>query len=589
MLGSLPISSIIQIVNALAAFGLVIILWEYRRRLSVRFLISLELCVAVWSISYAGEFVTNDVDHKIFWSQLSYLGIAFIPVYYFFFTTSFSQKKKIINIKYFTLSHILPIATIILVFTNGSHHLVWEKITFTPETNIIHYKYGWWFWIFYTYTFIFIVSGLYNLFSAVHTFTSYYKYQIAILLIGSSIPILANVIYVSKFNPYKGFDWTTISFVISGLLITLGIYKYQIFELVPLAKKKLIDTMGDGVIVVNEKGLVEDLNPASTKIFGIQKKKALNTSIEEVLKKHGRIINLLNTNEEKNLDYEINVNGHTLFYKIRISPILGRNHMISGKLIVINDVTTIREAELKLKHSNQQLIKEIRKNEKLIEDLDSFAHSVAHDLKNTLGSIYSSSEVITDSIEDNNMELTKEIAELLREMSFKAVQVTNEMLKVATAGHQDVEKVPVQMDLIISQSLKQLDDIIKEYNASIELPVLWNSSLGYAPWLEEVWVNYISNAIKYGGTPPIIIAGSDKLPRNRVKYWIRDNGNGIKPEDQVKLFQKHTRLNPEKALGYGLGLSIVKRIIEKLGGSVGIESSGIPGEGAEFYFILSTR
>ncbi len=573
----------------MAAIGLVAILWKYRGRLTVRFLIALELCAAVWSISYAGEFVTNNLQHKIFWSQLSYLGIAFIPVYFFFFTTSFSQKSKLINVKYLTLSYIIPIATLVMVFTNGSHHFIWEKITYTVETNIIHYQYGWWFWIFYSYTLILIASGLYNLFSSVGSFTSYYKSQIVILFTGSSIPIIANILYVSKFNPFPGFDWTTISFVITGVFITFGIYKYQIFELVPLAKKKLIDTMGDGVIVVNEKGLVEDLNPASLKILGVNKKKSINTPIQNVLKEHAQLVQSLNATEEKTLELATGKNGHTLYYQVRISPIINRNRIVSGKLIVINDVTTIREAEIKLKHSNQQLIREIKKNEKLIEDLDSFAHTVAHDLKNTLGSIYSSTEVITESIEDGNKELTKEIAELIREMSQKTVQVTNEMLKMATAGHHDVEKVPVNMELILAESMKQLDDIIKQYNATIELPSVWNSSLGYAPWLEEVWINYISNAIKYGGNPPVIKIGSEKLTRNKVKYWIRDNGNGILPQDQEKLFKKHTRLNPEKAVGYGLGLSIVKRIIEKLDGTVGIESTGIAGEGTEFYFILPTR
>jgi len=586
MLESVPIKSIIQIINALAAFGLVAILWKYRGRLTVRFLIALELCAAVWSISYAGEFVTNNLQHKIFWSQLSYLGIAFIPVYFFFFTTSFSQKSRFINVKYLTLSYIIPIATLIMVFTNGSHHFVWEKITYTVETNIIHYRYGWWFWIFYSYTLILITSGLYNMFSSVGSFTSYYKFQMAILFTGSSIPIIANILYVSKFNPFPGFDWTTISFVITGIFITFGIYKYQIFELVPLAKKKLINTMSDGVIVVNEKGLVEDLNPASIRILGINKKRSLNTPVQNVLKEYTPLVQSLNATEEKILDLVIGNNGHSLYYQVRVSPILNRNRIESGKLIVLNDVTTIREAEIKLKHSNQQLIREIKKNEKLIEDLDSFAHTVAHDLKNTLGAIYSSTEVITESIEDGNKELTKEIAGLIREMSYKTVQVTNEILKMATAGHHDVKKVPVNMELILTESMKQLDDIIKQYNATIELPSVWNTSLGYAPWLEEVWINYISNAIKYGGTPPVINIGSEKLSNDKVKYWIRDNGNGILPQYQQKLFKKHTRLNPEKAIGSGLGLSIVKRIVEKLDGSVGIESTGIAGEGAVFYFIL---
>jgi len=106
-------------------------------------------------------------------------------------------------------------------------------------------------------------------------------------------------------------------------------------------------------------------------------------------------------------------------------------------------------------------------------------------------------------------------------------------------------------------------------------------------WLEEVWINFISNAIKYGGTPPAMYIGWDKVPGNKAIFWIEDNGNGISEGDIKKLYSKFTRLEAhQKVEGNGLGLSIVKRIVEKLNGEVGVESANIPGEGSKFYFIL---
>jgi signal transduction histidine kinase len=120
--------------------------------------------------------------------------------------------------------------------------------------------------------------------------------------------------------------------------------------------------------------------------------------------------------------------------------------------------------------------------------------------------------------------------------------------------------------------------------------------------VEEVVVNYLSNAIKYGGRPPRIELGAALVegeaetpgglgseigsPRPMVRFWVRDNGPGIKPEDQAQLFKPYTRLQPVRAAGHGLGLSIVRRIILKLGGEVGIESSGDAGEGCVFFFAL---
>ena len=113
--------------------------------------------------------------------------------------------------------------------------------------------------------------------------------------------------------------------------------------------------------------------------------------------------------------------------------------------------------------------------------------------------------------------------------------------------------------------------------------------MGYSPWIEEVWVNYLSNAIKYGGKPPRLALGFDRPAPGpqpgMIRYWVRDNGPGLSAEQQAVLFTPFERLKNLRVRGHGLGLSIVRRVVEKLGGQVGVESS--PGEGSLFYFTLS--
>ncbi len=105
--------------------------------------------------------------------------------------------------------------------------------------------------------------------------------------------------------------------------------------------------------------------------------------------------------------------------------------------------------------------------------------------------------------------------------------------------------------------------------------------------MEEVWVNYISNGCKYGGQPPRLELGWDRPEgESAVRFWVHDNGDGISPDDQPRLFVPFTRLDHVHVKGYGLGLSIVRRIVEKLGGQVGVESEGVPGRGSLFYFTL---
>ena len=108
--------------------------------------------------------------------------------------------------------------------------------------------------------------------------------------------------------------------------------------------------------------------------------------------------------------------------------------------------------------------------------------------------------------------------------------------------------------------------------------------MGHAPWIEEVWVNYITNAIKYGGEPPEIRLGWSQASEDFISFWVQDNGNGLTKEQQEKLFQPFTRFHAEMAPGHGLGLSIVQRIILKSSGDVSVESE--PNSGSRFFFTL---
>jgi two-component system sensor histidine kinase/response regulator len=121
----------------------------------------------------------------------------------------------------------------------------------------------------------------------------------------------------------------------------------------------------------------------------------------------------------------------------------------------------------------------------------------------------------------------------------------------------------------------------------MRVPGAWPTTLGYGPWVEEVWVNYLSNAIKYGRIPPAaprIELGFDDLSDRFIRFWVRDFGPGIPVEEQANLFKAFGEHSKVRATGHGLGLSIVRMIVEKMGGQVGVDST--VGQGCTFYFTL---
>jgi signal transduction histidine kinase len=168
----------------------------------------------------------------------------------------------------------------------------------------------------------------------------------------------------------------------------------------------------------------------------------------------------------------------------------------------------------------------------------------------------------------------------------KLNNIIDELLLLAGVRKTRVEARPLNMANIVAEAQQRLSDMIQEYRATIVLPDAWPVALGHAPWIEEVWVNYLSNALKYGDRPPHLELGATVQEDGMVRFWVHDNGPGLTAEERGRMFIPFTRLNQARATGYGLGLSIVQRIVEKLGGQVGVTSDGVTGRGSVFYFTL---
>jgi len=235
-----------------------------------------------------------------------------------------------------------------------------------------------------------------------------------------------------------------------------------------------------------------------------------------------------------------------------------------------------------LVQSEEQLQQQAKELQARNEELDAFAHTVAHDLKNPLATLI----VAVDTLNDFKVppEEWEEYAEEIIATAYHMNRIIDDLLLLAELRRGEVPLETVDMTEVVANVRHRLSQLINQTQAKIESPDHWPAAMGYAPWVEEVLENYVSNAIKYGGQPPIVQLGVDQDSGNSLRFWVQDNGFGISEEEQANLFKifngQHRR---EK--GHGLGLSIVRRIVERMGGQTDVEST--PGQGSRFYFTLS--
>jgi PAS domain S-box-containing protein len=262
--------------------------------------------------------------------------------------------------------------------------------------------------------------------------------------------------------------------------------------------------------------------------------------------------------------------GCAVFYAERIS--------IDGEpclILMAQDVTAYKRAQATLSRYAADL-------QSRNEELDAFAHTVAHDLKNPLSNIMGFSEYLQarPALPD---EIRTDYLNAIARNAFKMDSIIDELLLLAKVRMGDVSPQPLDMGRIVSEALHRLTFMISEARALIRVPDHWPVVEGYGPWVEEVWVNYLSNAIKYGGQPPHIELGGAAQPDGSVRFWVKDNGPGLPAELQAQLFQPFSQLSTIRATGHGLGLSIVRQIVEKMGGQVQARSLKY---GSEFSFTL---
>lgn len=331
--------------------------------------------------------------------------------------------------------------------------------------------------------------------------------------------------------------------------------------------RAVVTELADGIAVLNQENVVEYVNPTLLNLLECTETELLNQSFQFPIE----------LNETTEVELRTN-HGEARVLEMRVSSVIW--HDKEARLVLVRDISAQKRAARAMEQYAREL--EVRN-----EDLNAFAHTVAHNLKAPLTHVI----LAADLLELNAHTMSEECVPYVKSIvnyGRKMTDIIDELLLLAEVrSRKDLLLLPLQMDQIIKDVEARLATLFEQYGAQIVMQKhaeTWPKVIGYAPWIEEVWANYLTNAVKYGGRPPVIEIGSKTLDNGMVQFWVRDNGEGIPVHDQRTLFQPFARLKPYRIDGHGLGLSIVRRIIEKLGGEVGIEST--VGIGSIFSFTL---
>lgn len=339
---------------------------------------------------------------------------------------------------------------------------------------------------------------------------------------------------------------------------------HQKLESVERGFRRLITENADGILVARRDGTIRFANPKAERFLEKSSTDLLGEKIPFPLPK------------KDSLEFDfVQSSGKKVVAELRSVAIEWEEE--PAYLLSMRDITDRKQQEKAL----QTVANSLRQQN---EDLEAYARMVAHDLKSPLGIIVGYAETLQGDVEHLSSDALRGYMQTIAKGGRKLESIINELLLLASVRQEKVDIQPIDTSSIIAEVKYRLQHQIEACQAVVTTPETWPIVQAYKPWIEEVWVNYVSNAIKYGGSPPIITLGYDLRDNHMVRFWVKDNGRGLSSEDQGKLFQQFPQMSQVRAEGHGLGLSIVRRIVTRLGGQVGVTSE--LGAGSIFYFTL---
>jgi PAS domain S-box-containing protein len=365
----------------------------------------------------------------------------------------------------------------------------------------------------------------------------------------------------------------------------------------------IIQTIHEPLLVVDMNLKILQMNEAFTKLFGVTPQIMRNLPLESVLNLWWTGNELKQRLEEVllknvpliNFEFEVHPrNKERRVFLFNARRVLQKENSPPALLIALEDITTRKEAEEKLGHYNQQLqqlndglekrveerTKELRASNK---QLEGFCYSIAHDLRAPLRSMAGFSTVLLD---DFGPQLGARGCSYLEKIVTAGQQMDvliHDLLEYGRFTTVDFQKDSVDADEVLSQVLHNLEPQISELHARIERKGKLPKISGHKVVLEAAFSNLISNAMKFvrpHTRPKVTIWPEEKA--KQIRIWIGDNGIGIEPRYHQRIFEVFQRLHPQEAYpGTGIGLAIVHRALQRIGGDVGVESE--PGKGSKFW------
>lgn len=577
------------VVAAMVSLGTAIYAWSRRPAPGAASLALLMLGAAAFALPYGLQMASDDLSTALFWYKLSFPGgVSLVPAW-LIFALEYAGHERWLTKRNLALVAVVPLLSVLLGWTNELHSLYGSD--FRMDTSgpfpVLSWRQGPGFWIHAAYAYVLALVATALLVKAARGAPRWYAGQAAWLLIGAGITWGGNLIFALGLSPIPQIDPSPFTFTLTGLAWSWGIFRYRLFDIVPVARGIVFENMSDGVIVLDTQNRVVDLNPAAGRILNRPRSQVIGQPMESILVARSDLIERYGEVATAHEKIAVEGEGGLRHFDLRISPLHDQRSRLRGRLVVLGDITEQVQAEealtqqaWELAHSNAELRR--------------FTYVASHHLQEPLRMVTLYAQLLARRYTGQLDAEADQFITFITEGATYTRQLIRDLLVYSRIDQGGATFELVPCDAVLDQALDNLRTIIEESGAAVThgpLPTV----MADPTQLGQVFQNLIDNAIKFHGegTPRVHVsarqgqdvAGEGGGNDDAWLFAVCDEGVGIDPAYSERIFEVFQRLHTREAYpGTGIGLAICKKIVEHHGGRIWVESQ--PGEGATFYFTL---
>jgi PAS domain S-box-containing protein len=352
--------TILIVFSATASAGLAFFGWLRRRSPCAPQFCVLMAGVTIWSLSYALQLAASELSLQNFFALIKYVGIVLVSPAFLTFALAYAGKNQWLNSRTLILLAIEPAAALFLLFTNDFHGLMWTRIR-SEEVAGFQVRItspGLLFWIHACYGYILLIAGCYFLIRTTLRRGAFFRSQSLAVVIAILVPLLGNVLYLTRLNPFYPFDLTPFSFFISGLGLGYSIFRHRLLDALPIAHEVVIRNMKDGLIVLDPSNHILEINPSAQSFVDGHSRDLIGRPVSQIFSNRSDLLRTFASSAESQPAICPDPKG-SRFYEIQPTLLRSPKGKLVGRLLVLHDITEALLAEEALKRANEELEKRV--------------------------------------------------------------------------------------------------------------------------------------------------------------------------------------------------------------------------------------